>query len=232
MSSKRIAVLSLAACLSAWGVAAEAPGFVGRVVVEWPDDDPFVPRMRLVEDFAFRDASGKLWLAPKDRMLDGRSIPPLFRELVGPPFAAEYRRSSVVYESHALAMQVPWREVQRLFYAASVVEGVPGVDAKRMYAVLYAAGPRWELRGSSCYRGCHAAAESLLWTPATSAQEIAPVVQWVRQADPPLDQIDRRLDATIMKPGPHIFVQGHSPPIVADPAPPNDGAVGSEPTAR
>ena len=214
---KQVAVLVLGACLGAWCAAAEGPGFVGRVVVEWLDDDPYVPRMRLAEDFGFRDTGGRQWLASRGQVLDGRSIPPLFRDLIGAPFAAEYRRSTVVYESQCRAMQAPWREVKRLFYEASLAEGVPGIDAKLMYATLYAAGPRWEPRGSSCFRGCHASAEALTWMPATSAEEIAPVVHWVRQADPPLDQIARRLDATIMKPGPHIFVQGHSPPILADP---------------
>ena len=224
---KRVALLMLGACLGAWCAAAEGPGFAGRVVVEWLDDDPFVPRMRLVEDFAFRDASGRQWLAAKGQVLDGRSIPLLFRDQIGPPFAAEYRRSTVVYEAQARAMQANWRDVHRMFYEGSREEGVPEADAKLIYATLYAAGLRWEPRGSSCFRGCHSAAESLSWMPATSAEEIAPVVQWVRTANPPLDQIDRRLDATIMKPGPHIFVQGHSPPIVADPATEERNAGGS-----
>ena len=173
--------------------------------------------MRLVETFAFSDAGGRRWVAEKGQVLDGQSIPPLLRELVGPPFEGNYRKSAVVYESQCYAMGAPWRDVHRLFYDASRLEGVPELDAKIMYMALYAGGLRWEPRGSSCFRGCHASAESLSWMPLTSAEEIAPVARWIRQTNPRLEQIDRKLDATIMKPGPHIFAQGHSRPIVADP---------------
>ena len=96
-----------------------------------------------------------------------------------------------------------------------------------MYMALYAGGLRWEPRGSSCFRGRHASAESLSWMPLTSAEEIAPVARWIRQSNPRLEEIDRKLDATIMKPGPHIFAQGHSRPIVADPLTPKRDEGGS-----
>jgi hypothetical protein len=216
-----LAGVGLAACAA----AADAPGFVGRVVVEWLDDDPFIARMRLVEDFAFRDPAGRKWVAEKEHVLDGRSIPLLFRDLIGPPFAGEYRKSTVVYEYQAHRMQAPWRAVHRLFYDASRAEGVPDSDAKLMYMALYAGGLRWEQRSSSCFSHCHAAAESLSWMPVTTPEEMKPIVDWIRQTNPGLDQIDRRLDATLRKPGPHIFVQGFSSPIVADP----EGAAPSQP---
>jgi len=229
---KRLAVLMLGVCLGTLCAAAETPGFIGRVVVEWLDDDPFVPKIALVEAFAFSDAGGRRWIAEKGQVLDGRSIPLLFRDLVGPPFGGDYRKSTVVYESQCYAMDASWRDVHRLFYDASRAEGVPELDAKLMYMALYAAGLRWEPRGSSCFRGCHASAESLSWKPLTAAEEVAPVVQWIRQTNPRLEQIDRKLDAAIMKPGPHIFVQGHSRPIVADPLTPERDAGGSSQLQR
>jgi len=214
---KRLTLMLVSAGLGAWCVAAETPGFVGRVVVEWLDDDPFVPRMRLVEAFGFRDARGRHWHAEQGQVLDGRSIPLVFRDTIGPPFAGDYRKSAVVYETQCYAMQAPWREVHRLFYDASLAEGVPELDAKLMYMALYAGGLRWEQRGSSCFGHCHSAATSLSWMPLTSAEEIKPVADWIRRANPRLEQIDRQLDATVMKPGPHVFAQGFSRPIVADP---------------
>jgi hypothetical protein len=69
----------LAATILCRAALAADPGhFAGKVVVEWLDD-PFIPSMRLQEDFSFQDARGKKWLAPKDAVLDGRSLPPVFR---------------------------------------------------------------------------------------------------------------------------------------------------------
>ena len=225
---KRFCILLAGAGLAVCAVAAEAPAFVGRVVVEWLDDDPFIARMKLVEDFAFRDPAGRQWVAEKGHVLDGRSIPLLFRDLIGPPFAGDYRKATVVYEYHAHRMHEPWRAVHRLFYDASRAEGVPEAEAKLMYMALYAAGLRWEQRGSTCFSHCHVAAESLSWMPVTTPEEVQPVADWIRRTDPGLDQIDRRLDATLRKPGPHIFVQGHSSPIVADP----QGPASSQPPAK
>jgi len=227
MSLKRLAALAAGCCLAAWSWAAEAPGFIGKVVVEWLDDDPFVPRMRLVEDFGFRDVRGRQWLAEKDRVLDGRSIPLVFLDMIGPPFAGEYRKSAVVYETQCYAMQLPWREVHRMFYDASRAEGVPETDAKLMYLALYAGGLRWEQRGSSCFSHCHTARSSLSWMPLTTAEEIKPVADWIRQVNPRLDQIDRRVDMTVMKPGPHIFGQGFTRPIVAEPPVSDQEGLGS-----
>jgi hypothetical protein len=214
---KRLCAVLAGLGVAAWSVAADTSGFAGRVVVEWLDDDPFIARMKLVEDFAFRDPAGRNWRAEKGHVLDGRSIPLLFRDLVGPPFAGEYRRSAVVYEVQAHRMQEPWRAVHRLFYHASRAEGVPDADAKLMYLALYAGGLRWEQPGSNCFSHCHTAAQSLSWMPATTPAEVQPVVEWIRQVNPGLDQIDRRVDATLRKPGPHIFGQGFTSPIVADP---------------
>jgi hypothetical protein len=35
------------------------------------------------------------------------------------------------------------------------------------------------------------------------------VLEWVRQANPGLEEIDKHVDAALKKPGPHVFAQGH-----------------------
>src|SRR5689334_25042227 len=90
-------------------VAAVAPGnFVGRVVVEWLDDDPFIPSMRLVEDFGFQDANGKAWMVGKGAVLDGRSLPLLFRDMFGVAFLGSYRKTSVLYDHYCRTLSAPW----------------------------------------------------------------------------------------------------------------------------
>jgi len=182
--------------------------FVGKVVVEWLDD-PFVAKLRLREDFGFEDPAGKLWLAPQGQVLDGASIPPVFRDMIGMPFVGDYRRASIVYDYYCQVMSEPWRDVHRMFYYASLTEGAGEVNAKVMYAALYAAGLRWEMAGSRCFRSCHVAAPSLTWKPQVENEDVRPVVEWVKQANPSLEEIDSRLDATLKKPGPHVFAQGH-----------------------
>jgi hypothetical protein len=193
------------------GAAALSAGqgrFVGTVVVEWLDD-PFVAKLQLREDFGFEDQSGKLWLARQGQVLDGTSIPLVFRDMIGMPFVGDYRRASIVYDYYCHVMSEPWRDVHRMFYNASLTEGVGEVDAKVMYAALYAAGMRWEMPGSSCFRSCHAAAPSLTWKPYVEEKEVGPVVEWIRQVNPALEEIDARVDAAVKRPGPHVFAQGH-----------------------
>jgi hypothetical protein len=50
-------------------------------------------------------------------------------------------------------------------------------------------------------------ASSLAWRPAVTPDEVQPVLQWIEQSRPTLDEIDARLDAAIRKPGPHLFAQ-------------------------
>lgn len=190
--------------------AGEHARFVGRVAVEWLDDDPFVARMRLLEPFAFHDAQGRQWNAPAGQILDGRSLPMPFLDRIGQPFVGDYRHTNVIYEAQVKAMSRPWYEVHRMFYQASVAEGVQQVQAKEMFMLLYAAGVRWETRDSSCFRSCHAGLESLSWKPVVEERDLDAMTHWIRHSDPSLDAIERKLDETILKPGPHIFAQGFS----------------------
>ena len=130
------------------------------------------PKLQLREDFGYEDQAGKLWLARQGQVLDGASIPPAFRDMIGMPFVGDYRRASVVYDYYCHVMSEPWRDVHRMFYDASLTEGVGEVNAKVMYATLYAAGLRWEMPGSSCFRSCHAAAPSLTWKPQVEESDV------------------------------------------------------------
>ena len=61
---KRLACLVSALAITGASVTgatgAEQSGFEGKVVVERLDEG-FVPSMRVVEDFGFRQAKGKVW---------------------------------------------------------------------------------------------------------------------------------------------------------------------------
>jgi hypothetical protein len=185
---------------------AERGGFEGRVVVEWLDD-PFVPSMRTVEDFGFRQKTGKVWKVARGQVFDARGLPPLFGDLVGPPYAGGFRKASMVYESATQTMTEKWDEAQRMFFEAAVAEGVAPLDAKAMYLVLVLQGSRWELPGSRCFGSCHGLSSPLEWRPVIDEAKAGELVKWVRAADPKLEEIDLRAPSAIRARGPHIFTQ-------------------------
>ncbi|MFN0314826.1 MAG: DUF1353 domain-containing protein [Burkholderiales bacterium] len=185
---------------------AEVGNFEGKVVVEWIDD-PFVVTMRLVEDFKFRQARGKVWTAPRGQVLDGKGMPPLFRTLVGMPFDGGFRKAAVVYDAAAHRMTEPWEDAMRMFYEAALAEGVPPAEAKVMYMVLATQGSRWEVLGTKCFGSCHGDAKFLEWRPVVDERKVLELLEWVRTAEPSLREIDLRSQSAMRATGPHIFTQ-------------------------
>jgi hypothetical protein len=207
--ASRFVICAAAICLCSAVLCADDARFSGKAVVELLDGIELDHKLKLLDDFRFADRSGKVWLAPSGAIIDGTSIPRELRDLTGLPYVAEYRKASVIHDYYCQAKTERWREVHRMFYDAAVTEGVSEPDAKVLYAAVYAGGWRWEPRGTSCYRSCHAAAESLGWKPVVTEAMIQPIVEWARQTNPPLDEIEKRIDAVTKKPGPHLFAQGY-----------------------
>lgn len=196
--------------LAGLGLASVANGgepgqFDGKVVVEWLDDNPFVFSMRLVRDFSFTQAKGKVWTVPAGQMLDGRGIPPLFLERFGQPFDGGFRKSAVVYDHATRVMTETWRDAQRMFLEASVAEGVPASEAKAMYLVLIAQGSRWEVAGSRCYGSCHGKTVPLEWRPLIDETRLGELLNLVRATDPPAEDLERMAQPAILDRGPHVF---------------------------
>ena len=185
---------------------AEQGGFEGRVVIERLDEG-FVPSMRVVEDFGFRQAKGKVWKVRRGEVFDGKGMPPLLCDLLGSPYEGSFRNAAMVYESATQRMTEKWDEAQRMFFEAAVAEGVAVRDAKVMYLLLAVQGSRWEVPGSRCFGSCHGVSGPLEWRPVINEARTAELVNWVRTADPKLDEIDRRAQSAIRAKGPHIFTQ-------------------------
>ncbi|MGD8789332.1 MAG: DUF1353 domain-containing protein [Burkholderiales bacterium] len=199
-------VLILVAVGSGGLYAAQEAGFSGRVVVQWVADNEFVATIRVVEDFSFSQANGQTWRVPVGAAVDGRSMSPLFVRLSGRPFDSGFRKASLVYDYATKDMSQPWRDAQKMFFEASLAEGVTPAEAKVMYLLLYATGPRWAIRGkSSCFNHCHTAVSELAWRPLVEDEPVAALVGWVRSEDPGLEQIEQRVRKVILHPGPHVF---------------------------
>jgi hypothetical protein len=202
----RLAV-TLAACCGCSLLQADEAQFSGRVVLELVEEIAHDHKLRLLEDFAFRDEHGHEWRAPKGALLDGWSIPRELRGLPSLPMESEFRKSAVVHDHFSQAKLARWRDVHRMLYSASVAEGIPPTEAKVLYMTVYASGWRWEPKGSSCYGSCHAAAAMLAWRPDATAAELAPIADWLQRSDPTLEQIEQRVEAALERPGPHLFTQ-------------------------
>ncbi len=190
-------------------LAAQEAGFSGRIMVEWVEENQFVAAMRLVEPFSFTQANGKTWLVPEGSVVDGRSMSPLFVRLSGHPFEGGFRKTAVVYDHAAKQQSQPWQAAQQMFFEASVSEGILPIEAKVMYLLINATGPRWVVRGeSSCFNQCHHTGDSeLVWRPLVDDEPVVGLVSWVRDEDPELEDIERRVSGIVLHPGPHIF--GH-----------------------
>ena len=208
--AKRSMMLLLLAVLCSGALfAAQEARFDGRMIVEWVDENPFIASMRLVEDFSFTQASGKRWPVPAGSIVDGRSMSPLFVRLSGHPFEGGFRRTAVVYDHAAKQQSEPWREAQIMFYEGSVTEGILPIEAKVMYLLINATGPRWVVRGeSSCFNQCHHTGDAeLVWRPLVDDEPVVGLISWVRDEDPSMEAIEQRVSDVIRHPGPHIF--GH-----------------------
>ena len=179
--------------------------FEGRVIVEWLDD-PFGPKVQVIEDFYFRQSDGTIWKVPAGAIVAGRSIPPLFVQLMGHPFESGFRKTAISYDYAVTARQHPWKDAQRMFYDGAVTEGVLPIEAKVMYLLLHATGPRWAVSGTrDCHGRCHRRDEELAWSPQVDHEQVVSLVSWVHAEDPSLDAIDQRVGKVILQAGPHII---------------------------
>lgn len=193
--------------IMAYTPAAHAEGFSGRVVVELLEEIGNEHKFRLLEDFQFLDPRGKRWLAQRGGVVDDECLPPELAALADLPHVADYRKAAFLHTHFARARSETWADVHRMLYDAAIAEGIDELHARGLYAAVRAAGLRWEVRESSCYRSCHASAGQLVWKPAVDVADVETIVSWVLTTFPDLDAIDRHVDAAIKRPGPHLFAQ-------------------------
>ena len=100
--------------------------------------------LRLTEDFAYVDPNKKTWIASKDSVVDGASIPKLFWSIVGGPLEGRYRNASIIHDVGCERMVEPWRDVHLVFYNGCRCGGVGEYEAKVLYTAVYHFGPRWK----------------------------------------------------------------------------------------
>lgn len=138
-----VCVLGFGACVTPPVHREPAPGgwgkFSGPVRTEW-----IGPRkMKLLEQVQYIEPNGKVWIAPKDSIVDGASIPRAFWSVIGGPFDGGYRDASVIHDIACDQRHEKWQDAHSMFYRAMRASGVSPRKAKTMFAAVWHYGPKW-----------------------------------------------------------------------------------------
>ena len=167
--------------------------FLGNVTVQWLDDGR---SMKLLKEFGYIDPNGKKWNVPKNIIVDGASIPQLFWTLIGGPYEGSYRNASVVHDHFCVTKTESWQDVHLMFYNACITGGTKELKAKSMYAVVYAAGPRWESYILKDATGTKVTVEK---EAVVSNDKLKEVSDWIENTNPSLEEINARLDNIVIE---------------------------------
>lgn len=114
--------------------------FSGQPKTVWLDDGR---EMKLLDDFVYTDNAGKAWLAKKETLIDGASIPRFMWTIIGGPFEGPYRNASIVHDSYYVDYRENSDVVHKMFYEAMRCGGVPERKAKVMFWAVYKFGGSW-----------------------------------------------------------------------------------------
>ena len=172
---------------SKWGY------YSGEPVTQWNPDGR---TMTLLSELRYTDPQGLIWIAPAGSQVDGASIPRSLWSIMGGPFEGKYRKASVLHDVAYEQHNRPWQDCDRMFYNAMRCSGVSAAEAKTMYYSLYRFGNHWKFpikRGKPVKVGGTMVARAI--PRAVPANEINEARDWIRSADPPLEQIEQRAEA-------------------------------------
>jgi Protein of unknown function (DUF1353) len=101
--------------------------------------------IRLLADFTYVDPRSKVWLARKEAVANGASIPRVFWSITGGPLEGRYRDASIIHDEACRERLEPSADVHLAFYEACRCSGVPEKQAKMLYMAVYHFGPKWEV---------------------------------------------------------------------------------------
>ncbi len=167
----------------------------GDPITRW---DPDGRTMTLLNQLRYTDPKGHVWIAPTGSVVDGASIPRSLWSFMGGPFEGKYRNASVLHDVAYDRHDRPWQDCDRMFYNAMRCSGVGPVEAKTMYFALYRFGRHWDFQVKKAKpvkldRKIVARADPLYprARPVTIS-EINDARDWIRNAQPSLEEIEQR----------------------------------------
>lgn len=171
--------------------------FSGTVKVEWLEEPGADRRMRLIDNFSYKDPSGYIWGVPTGAVINGASIPRALWTIAGDPYTGDYRNASVVHDYHTAVRIRSWQDVHRMFYWAMLAGGVGTVRAKLMYAAVYKFGPRWKAVQVTTTRRVGTKEEPVMtydmdvtWREPFDEKSLKSLKTWIEEKDPSLEQIE------------------------------------------
>src|SRR6266516_4234625 len=167
--------------------------YTGNPVTRWNPDGL---TMTLLSELRYTDPHGIVWVAPAGSTVNGASIPRSLWSLMGGPFEGKYRDASVLHDVSYEQHKRPWQDCDRMFYNAMRCSGVSAVEAKTMFYALYRFGRHWKFpikRGKPVKVGGTMVARAI--PRAILVNEVNDARDWIRRADPSLDQIEARAAA-------------------------------------
>jgi hypothetical protein len=156
--------------------------------------------MTLLSELRYTDPHGLVWVAPAGSTVDGASIPRSLWSVMGGPFEGKYRNASVLHDAAYDQRNRPWQDCDRMFYNAMRCSGVGAVEAKTMFYALCRFGHHWKFsikRAKAVKFGGKmvARAEEIPRAIPVNENEVNDARDWIRSAQPSLEQIEQRADA-------------------------------------
>jgi hypothetical protein len=205
---RTIAAAFIASCLVA---PVHTQTFSGSPKITQVDNDHW----KLLEDFTFTDKDNYKWLAPKDFVTDGASIPPIFWPLIGSPFTGPYVKAAIIHDAYCFLKSREWQKVHRTFYDAMIASGTPPIQAKIMYYAVYRFGPKWVVDkslpcpiGFLCQKGSAPIHVTLQAKPQTSESEMEEVKKKIEKDNPDVANVEEMADRRLFSRESRIDVVG------------------------
>jgi hypothetical protein len=171
--------------------------YTGEPETRWNPDGR---SMTLLSELRYTDPYGLVWVAPAGSTVDGASIPRSLWSVMGGPFEGKYRNASVLHDAAYDQRNRPWQDCDRMLYNAMRCSGVGAVEAKTMFYALYRFGHHWKFsikRAKAVKFGGKmvARAEEIPRAIPVNENEVNDARDWIRSAQPSLEQIEQRADA-------------------------------------
>jgi Protein of unknown function (DUF1353) len=181
--------------------------YSGSPITQWEPDGR---NMTLVSELRYTDPQGVVWIAPAGSVVDGASIPRSLWSFMGGPFEGQYRNASILHDVAYDQHNRPWQDCDRMFYNAMRCSGVSRVEAGTMYYALYKFGHHWKvtirkakpvpIKKAKRVKASEIAAQTPPIPRAlpVSSEELAELNEardWIRNANPSLDEIEQRAEA-------------------------------------
>ena len=102
--------------------------------------------MELKDDFSFIDSYGIIWIAHKGDVVDGASIPKLFKLVIGGSFQSSYLPAAVLHDVYCGTKSRSQHDTSRMFREALITNGVNRIKAYAMWFAVYRFGPQWSTK--------------------------------------------------------------------------------------